>query len=76
MYNIVPPYRASVLSHNENYEKSTDGRGRKLKCEEFPELSTALLYAFGEIGGHDSGGLEAHPRAPVKSSLCYTILPT
>jgi hypothetical protein len=38
------------------------GRGRKLKCEEFPELATALMYAFGEIDGHDGGGLEAHPR--------------
>ena len=37
-------------------------RGRKLKCEKFPELATALMYAFGEIDAHDRGGLEAHPR--------------
>ena len=40
-----------------------EGRGRKLKCKDFPELSLALEYAFGELdiqmGG---GGLEAHPR--------------
>ena len=40
------------------------GSGRRLKCEEFPELAICLEYAFGEgdrlhrIGG----GLEAHPK--------------
>lgn len=37
------------------------GRGRKLKCESFSELATALLYAFGETDARDGGGLEAHP---------------
>ena len=40
------------------------GSGRRLKCEEFPELAICLEYAFGEgdrlhRGG---GGLEAHPK--------------
>lgn len=36
------------------------GRGRKLKCSEFPEL---MEYAFGEIDTEKGGGgLEAHPR--------------
>ena len=37
-------------------------RGRKFKCEKFPELATAFKYTFGEIDAHDSGGLEAHSR--------------
>ena len=40
-----------------------EGRGRKLKSVQFPELATVLTFAFGEYdlleGG---GGLEAHPR--------------
>ena len=41
-----------------------DGRGRKLKCEEFPELACYIEFAFGEgdrvlRGG---GGLEADRR--------------
>ena len=36
----------------------SQGRGRKLKANEFPELATVLSYAFGEL----EGGLEAHPR--------------
>ena len=43
-----------------------EGRGRKLKSTEFPELATVLSYAFGE---HDikegGGGLEAHPRLTI-----------
>lgn len=40
-----------------------DGRGRKLKIREFPELTTVLLYAFGEYNvKEDGGGVEAHPR--------------
>ena len=39
------------------------GRGRKLKCTEYPELATILTYAFGEYDAHeDGGGLEAHPQ--------------
>ena len=42
----------------------SEGRGRKLKSQEYPELAAVLSYAFGE---HDmkecgGGGLEAHPR--------------
>lgn len=41
-----------------------EGRGRKLKCEEFPELARYIEFAFGEgdrvlRGG---GGLQADPR--------------
>ena len=40
-----------------------EGTGRKLKTEEFPELPTVLLYAFGEYNiKQDGGGVEAHPR--------------
>ena len=35
-----------------------EGRGRKLKTVQFPELATVLSYAFGEF----DGGTEAHPR--------------
>ena len=40
------------------------GRGRKLKTEQFPELSMALEYAFGELDVSEGGGggLESHPR--------------
>ena len=36
----------------------SQGRGRKLKATEFPDLAVVLSYAFGEL----DGGLEAHPR--------------
>ena len=40
-----------------------EGRGRKLKSTQFPELPTVLLYAFGEYNvKEDGGGVEAHPR--------------
>ena len=40
-----------------------EGRGRKLKCKEFPELGVALEYAFGERDTPMGGGcFEAHPR--------------
>lgn len=40
------------------------GRGRKLKCEEFPDLTGILEFAFGESDRVDraGGGLESHPR--------------
>ena len=41
------------------------GRGRKLKCEEFPELAATLTFAFGERGLNEDNGLmtlESHPR--------------
>ena len=46
------------------FETICDGRGHRLKCEEFPELPALLEYAFGQhdvlnMGG---GGLEAHPK--------------
>ena len=41
----------------------SEGRGRKLKSAEFPELAAILTFAFGEYdiieGG---GGLQSHPR--------------
>lgn len=46
------------------FKAIAEGRGRKLKCEEFPELSKFIEFAFGEgdrvlRGG---GGLQADPR--------------
>ncbi len=40
------------------------GRGRNLKCEEFPDLAGILEYAFGKGNRIDraGGGLESHPR--------------
>ena len=40
-----------------------EGRGRKLKSTEFPELASVLSYAFGEHDIKESGGgLESHPQ--------------
>jgi len=40
-----------------------EGRGRKLKSTQFPELSTVLLHEIGEYNVRDDGGdIEAHPR--------------
>lgn len=40
------------------------GRGRQLKCEEFPDLTGILEFGFGECDRVDraGGGLESHPR--------------
>lgn len=40
------------------------GRGRSLKCEEFPDLAGILEFAFGDGDRVDrvGGGLESHPR--------------
>ena len=40
------------------------GRGRRLKCEEFPDLVGVLEFVFGEGDRIDraGGGLESHPR--------------
>ena len=40
------------------------GRGRHLKCEEFPDLAGILEFAFGEEDrvARAGGGLESHPR--------------
>ena len=40
-----------------------EGRGRKLKTEEFPQLPAVMEYAFGEGDiNRGGGGLEAHSR--------------
>lgn len=41
-----------------------EGRGRKLKCEEFPELPALLEFAFGDGDRlqRSGGGLESHPK--------------
>ena len=60
----------------EEIKTIASGRGRKLKCENFPELATALLYAFGEIDTVAGGGLEAHPRlinGTLYRSSCSTM---
>ena len=40
------------------------GRGRKLTCEEFPELARCIEFAFGEGDRvlQEGGGLQADPR--------------
>ena len=44
----------------------SEGRGRKLKITEFPELSAVLTFAFGEYDMREGGGgLEAHPRLTI-----------
>ena len=42
----------------------SQGRGRKLKCEEFPELPALLEFAFGDRDRlqRSGGGLEAHSK--------------
>ena len=40
-----------------------EGRGRKLKSDEFPGLAAAMEYVFGECNlSQGGGGLESHPR--------------
>ena len=56
--------RAAAKLKTEMFKSIADGRGRKLKCEEFPELARYIEFAFGEgdrvlRGG---GGLEADRR--------------
>lgn len=56
--------RKTVEKVRNSLKTIADGRGRKLKCEEFPELSKYIDFAFGEgvrvlRGG---GGLQADPR--------------
>ena len=43
---------------------TSEGSGRKLKSQEYPELAAVLSYAFGEhdLKEYSGGGLEAHPR--------------
>ena len=57
-----------IIEHHKKKEtklsQKYDGRGRKLKVEEFPEFSKILEIVF-ESGSADSnrgGGLESHPR--------------
>jgi len=42
----------------------SEGRGRKLKCEEFPELPALLEFAFGDGDRlqRSGGGLKAHSK--------------
>ena len=56
--------RATTKMKTKMFKSIADGRGRKLKCEEFPELAQYIEFAFGEgdrvlRGG---GGLQADPR--------------
>ncbi|CAB4026118.1 Hypothetical predicted protein [Paramuricea clavata] len=48
----------------EKLRHTFEGRGRMLKCEEFPDLSAVLEFAFGESDRIErgGGGLESHPR--------------
>lgn len=65
----VPQQHAHVLQKTSKLKEDSiqiiaKGRGRTLKCEEFPELSKYIEFAFGEgdrvlRGG---GGLQADPR--------------
>ena len=49
---------------NEQLKVVAEGRGRKLKCEEFPELARYIEFAFGEGDRvlRRGGGLQADPR--------------
>ena len=39
-----------------------EGRGRKLKSSEYPELAAVLEFALGQLDvANGGGGLEAHP---------------
>ena len=40
----------------------SQGRGRKLKSQLFPELVILLSYTFWELDARNIGGLEVHPR--------------
>ena len=48
----------------EKLRHTFEGRGRKLKCKEFPDLAGILQFSFGEADRVDraEGGLESHPR--------------
>ena len=63
----IQQYRLTqrIISTRKRKEIRTiaEGRGRKLKCDVFPELKIALQYAFGELDIQEGGGgLESHPR--------------
>ena len=49
---------------NEQLKVVAEGIGRKLKCEEFPELTQYSQFAFGEGDRvlRRGGGLQADPR--------------
>ena len=68
--DMTPDQQHSHVQHQAKQLKQdtiktiAKGRGRKLKCEEFPELARYIEFAFGEgdrllRGG---GGLQADPR--------------
>ena len=46
------------------FKSICDGRGRRLKCDEFPELPALLEYAFGQqdVLARGGGGLQAHSK--------------
>ena len=57
--------RKKLKKLSAKYFKSIcDGRGRRLKCEEFPELPFLLEYAFGQqdVLERGGGGLQAHSK--------------
>ena len=51
------------------------GRGRKLKCEEFPDLTGILEFPFGESDRVDraGGGLESHVKTNGHHALQSSI---
>ena len=54
-----------MIKLTSKYFKSiSDGRGRRLKCQEFPELPALLEYAFGQqdVLTRGGGGLHAHSK--------------
>ena len=57
-YRILQKMKLEKLRH------TFRGRGRTLKCEEFPELAGILEFAFGESNRVDcaGGSLESRPR--------------
>lgn len=52
------------LKRDQLKSRISQGRGRKLKCEEFPKLPALLEFAFGDGDRlqRSGGGLEAHSK--------------
>lgn len=46
----------------EKLQTAAKGRGRKLKCYEFPEFVRYIKFAAGDRALHGGGGLQADPR--------------
>lgn len=57
-YRLLQKMKLEKLSH------IFKGKGRQLKCEEFPDLAAILEFAFGDGDWIDraGSGLESHPR--------------